>query len=291
MAILMSKRLTFVSAAAISLSLMSPALAEDTKADTTPNADSIVATVNGTAITLGHVLESRTALPPQYQQLPAEVLLPGLIDQLVQQTLLAGAAGETPKSVTLALENHQRSLMANIALEAALKQAITEESLQAAYDASYGQAEPAQEYNASHILVEDEKAAQDLAKQARDGADFAELAKEHSTGPSGPNGGELGWFGAGMMVPPFEAATFAMQAGDISDPVQTQFGWHVIKLNEVRDQPAPTLEEVRAELENQLQQGAIEAYIAELTTQATVDRSAADALDPAVLNSLTLNAE
>lgn len=283
---LLSKRLTFLSAAAFAVTMMQPAMAEDAL-----TADSVVATVNGSEITLGHVLQTRQSLPQQYQQLPVEVLLPGLIDQLVQQTVLSQAAGEAPKSVTLAMENHERTLLAGLALDAVIAEAVTDAALQAAYDASYGAAEPAQEYNASHILVEDEDTAKDLTKQAREGADFAELAKANSTGPSGPNGGDLGWFGAGMMVPPFEEATFALEPGAISDPVQTQFGWHVIKLNEVREQPAPTLDEVRGELTAQLQQQAIEARIAELTAGATIDRSAADALDPALLNSITLDAE
>jgi peptidyl-prolyl cis-trans isomerase C len=283
---LLSKRLTFLSVAAFAAATMQPLHADDV-----PTVDSVVATVNGAEITLGHVLQSRAALPQQYQQLPVEVLLPGLIDQLVQQTLLSQTAGAAPKSVKLAMENHERTLMAGVTLDAIIADAVTEDALQAAYDASYGAAEPTQEYNASHILVEDEAAAAALTKEAREGADFADLAKEHSTGPSGPNGGQLGWFGTGAMVPAFEAATIALELGAISEPVETQFGWHVIKLNDVREKAAPPLDEVRGELAAQVQQQAIEARIAELTEGASIDRSAADALDPALLNSITLDAE
>ena len=282
----MSKRLTFLSAAALSLTLMLPAQAEDA-----PSVDTVLATVDGVEITLGHVIQTRQTLPQQYQQLPADVLFPGILDQLIQQSVLSATVEGEPKSVALAMENQRRSLMANLAIDAILATAVTDEKLQAEYDAAYGNVEAGQEYNAAHILVETEEKAKELVAEARGGADFAELAKEHSTGPSGPNGGSLGWFGAGMMVPPFEAATFALEVGAISDPVQTQFGWHVIKLNETRAIEAPSLDEVRGELEATVQQKAVEAQVLAMTAAANVDRSGAEGIDPAVLDQLSLDAE
>ena len=282
----MSKRLTFLSAAALSLTLMLPAQAEDA-----PSVDTVLATVDGVEITPGHVIQTRQTLPQQYQQLPADVLFPGILDQLIQQSVLSATVEGEPKSVALAMENQRRSLMANLAIDAILATAVTDEKLQAEYDAAYGNVEAGQEYNAAHILVETEEKAKELVAEARGGADFAELAKEHSTGPSGPNGGSLGWFGAGMMVPPFEAATFALEVGAISDPVQTQFGWHVIKLNETRAIEAPSLEEVRGELEATVQQKAVEAQVLAMTAAANVDRSGAEGIDPSVLDQLSLDAE
>jgi len=282
----MSKRLTFLSAAALSLTLMLPAQAEDA-----PGVETVLATVDGVEITLGHVIQTRQTLPPQYQQLPADVLFPGILDQLIQQSVLSASVEGEPKSVALAVENQRRSLMANLAIDAILATAVTNEKLQAEYDAAYGNVEAGQEYNAAHILVETEEKAKELVAEARGGADFAELAKAHSTGPSGPNGGSLGWFGAGMMVPPFEAATFALEVGAISEPVQTQFGWHVIKLNETRAIAAPSLDEVRGELEATVQQKAVEAQVLAMTAAANVDRSGAEGIDPAVLDQLSLDAE
>lgn len=282
----MSKRLTFLSAAALSLTLMLPAQAEDA-----PGVDTVLATVDGVEITLGHVIQTRQTLPPQYQQLPADVLFPGILDQLIQQSVLSASVEGEPKSVALAVENQRRSLMANLAIDAILATSVTDEKLQAEYDAAYGNVEAGQEYNAAHILVETEEKAKELVAEARGGADFAELAKEHSTGPSGPNGGSLGWFGAGMMVPPFEEATFALEVGAISEPVQTQFGWHVIKLNETRAIEAPSLDEVRGELEATVQQKAVEAQVLAMTAAANVDRSGAEGIDPAVLDQLSLDAE
>ena len=119
------------------------------------------------------------------------------------------------------------------------------------------------------------------------GKDFAELAKEKSTGPSGPNGGELGWFGPGMMVTEFEDAVSGMEPGAISPPVQTQFGWHVVKLNETREKPAPTLDEVRDDLAAEIQGKAVEDAIAEATAAATIEKPEQD-LDPALLRDTTL---
>ncbi|MDX1781586.1 MAG: peptidylprolyl isomerase [Thalassovita sp.] len=280
----MSKRLTFLSAAALSISMALPALAEDA-----PQADTVIATVNGAEITLGHVLQTRQSLPAQYQQLPLEMLYPGILNQLIQQTVLEQSLrGELPASAQIELENHRRTTLANVAIGNALDAELTEDALQAEYDASYANAEPGTEYNAAHVLVETEEEAIKIATDARAGSDFAELAKAHSTGPSGPDGGSLGWFGPGMMVKPFEDATFALEPGQISDPVQTQFGWHVIKLNETRPMPAPTLDEVREELTMQLQDKIISALLEDLTAKASIDRSAADALDPAVLNDIIL---
>ena len=123
----------------------------------------------------------------------------------------------------------------------------------------------------------------------REGADFATTARESSTGPSGPGGGSLGWFGTGAMVPAFEAAVIALDVGTISEPVQTQFGWHVIKLNETRQAEAPTLEDVRTELEQQVRNAAVTTALEALTGQGNVDQSGAEGVDPGILSTLTLD--
>lgn len=278
----MQKPLNFLGAAALSLTLALPAMAQDE-----PNLETVVATVNGTEITLGHMIIARASLPDQYQQLPDEVLFSGILDQLVQQTALVGTfTGELPKRVTLSLENETRSLTAGEAIEQILAVPLDEAEVQAAYDEQYAGQDTGQEYNASHILVETEEAANEIKSELDGGADFAEMARERSTGPSGPGGGSLGWFGAGMMVPSFEAAVMDLQPGAVSDPVQTQFGWHVIKLNETRTAEAPSLDSVREELETQIRQTRVQTRIEEITAEADVDRSAADGLDPALLQNL-----
>jgi peptidyl-prolyl cis-trans isomerase C len=278
----MQKPLTFLSSLALAAAVALPVAAQDE-----PGVDTVVATVNDTEITLGHMLVARASLPQQYQQLPDDVLFKGILDQLVQQTALADSfTGELPPRVTLSIENETRSLTAGEAIEGVMAEDVSDEELQAAYDAQYKDAEPEQEFNASHILVESKEEADAIKVELDGGADFAEVAKEKSTGPSGPGGGSLGWFGPGMMVPAFEEAVAGMEAGSVSDPVETQFGWHVIKLNETRTGEAPALEDVREELETQVRQTKVQEAIESLTEAAEVDRSAAEGIDPTVLKNI-----
>ena len=275
----MQKPLTYLASAALAMTLAFPLAAQDE-----PNLGTVVATVNGIDITLGHMITARATLPEQYQQLPNEVLFQGILDQLVQQTALVGTFdGTLPARVTLSLENERRSLVAGEVIEQVMGIPVDDAALQAAYDEQYATQEAGDEYNASHILVETEEEAQVIKDALDDGADFAEMAREKSTGPSGPGGGSLGWFGAGMMVPTFEAAVIDMEPGAVSAPVQTQFGWHVIKLTETRKTEAPSLDSVREELELQLRQTRVQSRIEEITEAADVSRTAAEAIDPALL--------
>ena len=251
-------------------------------------ADTVVATVNGTDITLGHMILLKQRLPEQYRQLPGDVIFDGILDQLVQHALLGSVVEALPLSARLTLENEERALLANEEVQRVASAAMTVEALQEAYDQAYGSAEPQTEYNASHILVTSEEEARALAEDLDGGADFATLAKERSTGPSGPSGGELGWFARGAMVPPFDAAVAALKVGAISEPVQTQFGWHVIKLNETRIKDVPTIAEVQGELLDGIQRAAIESRLEELKADADIMRKTADDIDPVVLDDLSL---
>lgn len=240
-------------------------------------ADTVLATVDGVEITLGHLIVATENLPEQYQALPDEVLFSGILDQLIQQQALSKSLGDDLSSRTvLGLENERRSFRANVVLQGAAEAAVTEDALQALYAESIGDVPQEQEYNASHILVETEEEAQALITQLEGGADFATLAKEFSTGPSGPNGGELGWFGAGRMVPEFEAAVMMLDVGAVSAPVQTQFGWHVVKLNESRALEAPGFDEIREQLAEQLRDAALGEALTSLTESAEVVRSEAE---------------
>jgi len=265
-----------------SLALSGAAAAQDA------NADTVIATVNGTEITLGQLIIARAQLPQQYQQLPADILFDGLVEQLIQQELLANSVTEEPKRVALALQLERRSLLAGEAVEVISNEAITDEALTALYDSRFGSAEPEVEFNASHILVETEEEALAVIARLDDGADFATTAQEVSTGPSGPSGGELGWFGMGMMVAEFEAAVAELEVGAISAPVQTQFGWHVIKLNDTRDTPIPELDAVRQELVSEIQEQAVTEALESLTESAEIVRAEDLGLDPAILQNLDL---
>lgn len=269
-----------LSALALCASLATPVVAQD--------ASSVLATVGGVDITLGHLIVATENLPDQYQSLPDEVLFTGILDQLIQQQALSQSLGDELSSrAALGLENEMRAYRANIVLQGAADASVSEEAIQAAYDEAVSSVEPQQEYNASHILVETEEEAVTLIAQIAEGGDFAALAQEFSTGPSGPNGGSLGWFGAGRMVPEFEAAVMSLEVGAVSAPVQTQFGWHVVKLNETRELAAPSLEEVREDLTNGLRDAAVQEAMTALTEGADVTRPEID-LDPALIRDTSL---
>jgi peptidyl-prolyl cis-trans isomerase C len=251
-------------------------------------ADTVVAKVGDTEITIGNMIVLRSQLPDEYRQLPDDVLYQAVLDQLIRQTaVVEEAGGELSLGAKLALENERRSFVAGEALSRIAQDAVTDEAVQAAYDATYANAEPTKEYHAAHILVKTEDEAKEIKKELDDGADFATLAKEKSTGPSGPNGGDLGWFGAGMMVKPFEDAVSGLEPGAVSDPVQTQFGWHVIKLYETRMQDAPPLDDVRGDLVQQIQREAMEAALEKYTDEADVTRTEIE-VDPAILKNNAL---
>lgn len=287
---LMVKPTALIAGAAIAFAASGPLRAQE--AETAPEApaemqdvtaDTVVATVNGEDITIGHLLLARFSLPDQYQTLPNEVLFEGLIDQLIQQTVLGQAAGELSQRAQIQLENERREIVAGEQLGKVVSDAVTEEAVAAAYEAEYADAEPTQEWDASHILVETEEEAAALLEELDGGADFATLAQEKSTGPSGPNGGALGWFGPGMMVQPFEEAVTGMEVGDVAGPIQTQFGWHVVKLNDARMKGAPALDEVRADIVAKLENDAVEQALATLLDAAEIERADVSMIDPNVL--------
>lgn len=273
---------------AVLLALSAAALS----AQDAPTRDTVVASVGDTQITLGQVIISATQLPEEYQQLPPDVLFQGVIDQLIQQQVLADTLATVPAKIDISLANDRRSMMAGIVVNELADAALTDEAVQAAYDAAFMTIEPGLEYNAAHILVTTEDEAKAVVDSIAAGEDFAVVAQEVSldTG-SGAAGGDLGWFGLGMMVPEFESAVVALAEGELgalSAPVQSQFGWHVIKLTETRPTAPPALEEVRAELETQIRQDAVEAKLTELMAAATITRPEEGAFDPTLISNLDL---
>ncbi len=268
---------------AAALAFATPALAQG---DALVTADTVLATVNGTDITLGHLIAMRERLPAEYRNIPDAQLYDGMLQQIIQQQILADATTRD-RATEFGLANETRAFVAGRAVTELSERPVDEAAVQAAYDARFAEAPTGPEYNASHILVETEEAAQALIAELEAGADFVELARENSTGPSGPNGGQLGWFGAGMMVPPFEAAVAGMEPGTVSAPVQTHFGWHVIRLNETREQMAPPLDEVRAQIEGEVRNAAVQAELERLTGEAEVTRAEVE-VDPALIRDLGL---
>ncbi len=273
---------TFWRGLALALVLSAPVHAEGESADT------VVATVNGTPITLGEMIALRETLAEQYQSLPDDVLFDGILNQLVQQEVLRQSVTDMSPRHTANMTNTERGYVSGVAMEKVVVEAVTAEALQAAYEERFRNAKPQTEYNAAHILVATAEEAEAIKAEVVAGADFAELAKTKSldTG-SGSAGGELGWFGLGMMVKPFEDAVVAAKVGEVSGPVQSEFGFHLILVKETRVAENPTLDMIRDELAAEIENAAITKLVDDLTASAAVTREGED-IDPVILKNSAL---
>ncbi|MBZ4020923.1 peptidylprolyl isomerase [Rhodobacter sp. TJ_12] len=268
-------------AGAVIACLSGAAFAETADKDLGP--DTVVATVNGTEITLGMMVAVRDGLPPEYLQLPDELLFNGVLDQLIQQTALAEIGeGMMTHRDEIALEVDRRAYLAGMLLDYTARRAVTPETLQEAYDAKYAQAEPTREFHAAHIIVPTKEEAEEILAEIEGGADFAEVAKEKSQDGAAANGGDLGWFGLEQMVQPFAEAVAAMKDGEVKGPVQTEYGWHVVRLIESRLGAAPSLDEASEDLAGDLRQQAVEDRVRDTVAEAEVEKHV-EGIDPAVL--------
>jgi len=228
-----------------------------------------VLTVNGVDIdstVLDMYLESRIQKSAD-QATPEEreVVIQELTDIYLLTTQPNAKAIEADPSIRAQIELQGRAVLAQaVAAEFFASNPATDEEILAEYQIQMTSA-PATQFKARHILVETQAGASDLIVQLDDGADFAELAKAHSTGPTGPNGGDLGWFSPDQMVAPFSDAVAALEDGAYTlEPVQTQFGWHVILREESRDNQPPTLESVRDVLKQRVEQTKFQSYLENL---------------------------
>jgi len=260
----------FTAVVALALTLTSAA-AQTAGAQQGPN--TVVATVNGETVTLGQMQVMTEGLGEQTAAIPNAALWDMLLDQLTRQTAMAqaGESAKTPADVAR-IELARRALLARAALDQIAKPDPSEAELQAAYGKAFGSAEPATEYNAAHILVETEEAAKAVQADLAAGKDFGEVAAQRSTDASGSNKGDLGWFTLDMMVQPFADAVAKLEKGAVSEPVQSQFGWHIIKLNDSRIKDAPKLEEVREELAAQVRRERVEAELLRVVEAAEIDK-------------------
>ena len=235
-----------------------------------------VATLNGETIWLEEVMRAVEGLPQEYRQAPMDSYFDQLVAEVID-TKLAAAAGyesnlDKDEAVAQAMKMAADRILAEAFLSATINSQITDEAIAAAYDTFVADTASREQVTASHILVETKEAAQEIIAKLNDGGDFAALAKESSTGPSGPNGGALGTFGRGQMVPVFETAAFSMPVGSFSaEPVQTQFGWHVITVSDRSIQPAPAMEEMRAQLSNNLSRQYLGRLLETLRADAAID--------------------
>ena len=228
-----------------------------------------VATVNGVEIdaaTFDFYLESRAQKPlADITEAERSIVLQELKDIYLLTTQPAAERLAADPRMKAQFELQYRGALAQaVAGDYLANNPATDEEIVAEYEAQIKLA-PSLQYKARHILVETQGAASDLITQLNGGADFQELAKTHSTGPSGPSGGDLGWFSANQMVKPFSDAVMELEDGAYSTaPVQTSFGWHVILREDSRANEPPTLESVRDTIKQRVEQASFQKYVEEL---------------------------
>lgn len=236
----------------------------------------VVAKVGDATITEADLAFAAQELGQDLQRFPPAQWRKILLDILVDMKLLAKAAEDEGLDKDPDFQRQLDFLKVRALRGAYVSQkidgAITDEQLQAAYDKQYADYKGPEEIHARHILVKTEDEAKDIIKQLDDGADFEELAKEKSTGPSAKTGGDLGYFTSGQMVKPFEDAAFALDKGAYTEkPVKTQFGWHVIKVEDKRHKEKPTLEEVSDQLRQPLLRAAYQAEMEKLKANSDIE--------------------
>ena len=235
----------------------------------------VLAVVNGTEVRRSEVVESAKSLPPEYQA-QLDQILPALVERYVDLKLLgdravASGLNDDPE-VKETLAKLQEDVIREVFLRRYLKERVTDEVLQTRYQEFLKKNPPQPEIHARHILVPTKEEAQKAIADISSGKDFSEVATALSKGGSAQNGGDLGYFVKDDMVPEFAEAAFAMQPGEISkEPVQTQFGWHVIKIEDRRERQPPSFEEVKPTLEGEAQQETVTALLKELREGAAIE--------------------
>jgi len=237
--------------------------------------DRVVATVNGADVFYSDILNAQRAMGGQAMAMPLQMIQGMLINSIADRKLVAAEARKSDivksDSFKKRMAEVEELVLQREFLTQYAEEQLSDAALKTAYDKRVETFEPAKEVHARHILLEDEATALEVIKSLDDGADFATLAQEKSTGPSGPNGGDLGYFGAGQMVPEFEASAFALKAGDYSkEPVKTQFGYHVIKVEDNRETEVESFEAAEESLRAQIANEAVSAYLDGLRKEAKI---------------------
>lgn len=237
--------------------------------------DPLVATVGDHEIYLSEVQQVIGSLPPQYQQLPPQILVPSIAEQIavgrIMQDLAYEEGLEDDPEVQERVAQAEREIVQEVWLNRAVDAQVTDERLQAAYDLYLEEHPPTTETRARHILVASEEEAQEIIDELDAGADFVELAQEHSIGPSGENGGDLGYFTRDQVVPEFADVAFELEPGSYTEtPVETEFGFHVIQVEDRREVQPPTFEEVEPQLAQEVRQDIMRDLVADLREGAEI---------------------
>lgn len=237
--------------------------------------DPVVATVDGSSIHMFDLAIALEQLPPQYRNTPLQQIFGPLLQQMIQRRLVALAAEKdniaNDPQIQRRIAFARDEILAQAYMGRLVGAKVTPETVKARYEAELATAPRNEEVRARHILVGSLEEAEAVLVELRGGAEFAEVAKQRSTGPTGVKGGDLGFFAKGDMVPEFANAAFAMAPGEVSEPVKTQFGWHVIKLEERRASEPASLEERLPELRAEMERDVVEDVLEALEKTAKIE--------------------
>ncbi|MEH6951629.1 peptidylprolyl isomerase [Nitrobacter sp. NHB1] len=236
----------------------------------------VLAKVNGSEIRQSDVNVAEEELGPSLAQMDPSAKQENVLSFLIDMKIIAKAAEdkklENSEDFKKRLAFARDRLLMDKLLAAEGKAAITDEAMKAVYADASKQITSEEEVHARHILVPTEEEAKKIEAELKKGADFAELAKKESKDPGASDGGDLGFFTKEQMVPEFSKVAFALEPGKISDPVKTQFGWHIIKVEEKRARKAPTFDQVKPQIEQFVTRKAQADYVAKLRETAKVER-------------------
>lgn len=251
-----------------------------------PTANPVVAKVGGEEIHLSDVRDAMAGLPAQAQQMPAQTLFPFVLDQLIDAHILVQAAKKAgldkDPSVQRQIAVAAERVLQGAFLHREVDPAVTDAALKARYDRDIAGKPGELEIHARHILVPDEATAKKVIEALKKGGDFAALSKEYSKDPgASAQGGDLGFFKKGDMVPEFAAAAFSLKDGEVTDkPVQTQFGWHIIQVIERRQAPPLSFEDAKEDLHQKVVQEIVQAALAKAKAGVVVEKFNMDGSAP-----------
>ncbi len=255
------------------------------------DSDPVLARVNGVEIHQSDLALAEDEVGASMPQMAPEQKREYLITYLTDVVLLAQAADKQKLGDRDDVKRHLAFERNKVMMEALLqdtgKAALTDDAMHKVYDEAVKQMPPEEEVHARHILVPTEAEAKEIEDELKKGADFATLAKEKSKDPGAADGGDLGYFTKDQMVPEFSAVAFKLDKGQISDPVHTQFGWHIIKVEDKRTKPTPTFDQVKPQIENFVAHKAQAEMVENLRKSATIERL--DQPPPAAADPSTLN--
>jgi peptidyl-prolyl cis-trans isomerase C len=235
----------------------------------------VVATVNGYEITASEVQLAADDILPQLGEVPPNLRFPFVVEYLIERHLLAQAAVREglvdDEEYKRRLAFYQAKALRDGYFAAKLKPSVTDEAVRASYDEQAAKVEAEERVRARHILVASEDEARDISARLANGEAFEELAAEYSLDGSGELGGDLGYFTAEDMVQPFSQAAFSLEVGEVSEPVQTEFGWHVIKLEDRRTGGAMPFEDVEGAIRMVLLRQSVQDKLIELRQEAEIE--------------------